>query len=322
MIRGSYTNSVSKVRKGNVETEWFSIDAGVRQGDGLSPLLFIIFMDKCIRETIPGQNQEVLAYADDVAVMTDSIQDLQEIASTWKSTMKNNGMSINTAKGKTEFMHISRNREEFDLYMDEKRLHQTSSYKYLGVVVDEGNNQETELTARIGKFTQNFMMMFPLLKEKHIPREVKTTIYATILKPILTYGSECWSLTAKTSSKIQAAEMKVLRTIRGVTRMDRLRNDQIRSDLSVKPLLKEIEERKLRWYGHVKRMDSERLPRKYLEWKPQGKRPVGRPRKRWLDGISEALERREIELEDVEQHRIYEDRINWRNIVCRSPTDR
>ena len=86
--------------------------------------------------------------------------------------------------------------------------------------------------------------------------------------------------------------MKVLRTIRGVTRMDRLRNDQIRSDLSVKPLLKEIEERKLRWYGHVKRMDEERLPKRYLEWKPQGKRPVGRPRKRWMDGIREALERK------------------------------
>ena len=40
--------------------------------------------------------------------------------------------------------------------------------------------------------------------------------------------------------------MKVLRTIRGVTRMDRLRNERIRSDLSVKPVLKEIEESKLR----------------------------------------------------------------------------
>ena len=202
VIRSFYNNSVSKVRKGNVETEWFSIDAGVRQGDGLSPLLFIIFMDKCIRETNPGQNQEVLAYADDVAVMTDSIQELQEVANTWKSTMKNNGMSINTAKGKTEFMHISRHQEEFDVYMEEKRLHQTSFYKYLGVVVDEGNKQETELTARIGKYTQNFMMMYPLLKEKHIPRGVKTTIYSTILKPILMYGSECWSLTAKTSSRL------------------------------------------------------------------------------------------------------------------------
>ena len=273
VIKNIYSNSVSKVRKGDVETDWFNIEAGVRQGDGLSPLLFIIFMDKCIRETNPQPNQQVLAYADDVAVMVDTIQELQDAASSWLSTMTNNGMSINTAKGKTEFMYISRRREEFDVYMCDRKLHQANFYKYLGVVVDEGNIQETELNARIEKYTRNCMMLYPLLKEKCIPKQVKTSIYTTILKPILTYGAECWSLTKKTSSRLQAAEMKVLRTIRGVTRMDRLRNEQIRLDLSVKPLLREIEESKLRWYGHTKRMDDGRMAKRYLEWKPQGKRP-------------------------------------------------
>ena len=138
--------------------------------------------------------------------------------------MNSKGMSINAAKGKTEFMYISRRKVEFDLYMEDMKLHQASSYKYLGVVVDDGNKQETELTARIEKYTRNFMMMYPLLKEKCIPKQVKTTIYTTILKPILTYGAECWSLTTMTSSRLQAAEMKVLRIIWGVTRLDRLRN--------------------------------------------------------------------------------------------------
>ena len=118
------------------------------------------------------------------------------------------------------------------------------------------------------------------------------------------------------------AEMKVLRTIRGVTRMDKLQNDQIRLDLSVKPLLREIEESKLKWYGHVKRMDDTRLAKRYLEWKPQGKRPVGRPRKRWIDGVDKALEKRGIRIEDVEEERMYEDRSTWRNVVKYSPADR
>ena len=74
-----YSNSVSKVRKEDVETDWFNIEAGVRQGDGLSPLLFIIFMDKCIRETNPQPDQQVLAYADDVAVIVDTIPELPPI---------------------------------------------------------------------------------------------------------------------------------------------------------------------------------------------------------------------------------------------------
>ena len=248
-----------------METDWIDIKAGVRQGDGLSPLLFIIFMDKCIRETNPQPNQQVLAYADDVAVMMDTVQELQDVASSWLTTMTNNGMSINTAKDNTEFMYISRRREEFDVYMGCRKLNQADSYKYLGVVVDEGNIQGTEISARIEKYTRNFFMMYPLFKEKCILTQVKTSIYITILKPILTYGTECWSLTMKTSSRLQAAEMKVLRTIRGVTRMDRLRNEQIRSDLSVKPLLIEIEESRLRWYGHIKRMDDGRMAKRYLE---------------------------------------------------------
>ena len=118
----------------------------------------------------------------------DTIQELQDVASTWFSTMRNNGMRINTAKGKTEFMHISRRRAGFGVCMGDVTINQATSYKYLGVMVDEGNNQETEMGARIEKYTKNFRMMYPLLKEKYVPREVKTTIYKTILKPILMYG--------------------------------------------------------------------------------------------------------------------------------------
>ena len=118
-----------------------------------------------------------------------------------------------------------------------------------------------------------------------MPKEDKTTIYKTILKPVLVYGAECWSLTRRTASRVQVAEMKVLRTLRGVTRLDRLRKEQVRTELSIKSILTDIEESKLRLYGHVKTIENTRLARRYLEWRPQAKRPVGRPRKRWIDGM-------------------------------------
>ena len=73
-----------------------------------------------------------------------------------------------------------------------------------------------------------------LLKDKTIPREVKVTIYNIILRLILLYGSECWALTFKMRSSLQAAEMKTLRVTKGITSMDRLRNEVIRADLTAK----------------------------------------------------------------------------------------
>ena len=100
--------------------------------------------------------------------------------------------------------------------------------------------------------------------------------------------------------------------IRGVTRMDLMRNERIREDLGVEATLDIIERSKLRWYGHVKRMDTERHARKYLDWNPIGRRPVGRPRKRWLDGVDHSLNKRGLSLAEVEE--VYLNREAWREI--------
>ena len=55
------------------------------------------------------------------------------------------------------------------------------------------------------------------------------------------YGHEAWALTSKTTSKLQAAEMRVLRRIKGVTRLDRLRNEDIRKELGIDSILDQVE---------------------------------------------------------------------------------
>ena len=94
------------------------------------------------------------------------------------------------------------------------------------------------------------------------------------------------------------------------------------SVLQIRPLLEEIERNKLRWFGHVKRMDTEKKPRKFLEWRPTGKRPTGRPRRRWIEGVEAALKRRGTSLREIEENKIYERREDWRCLVKSSLADR
>ena len=74
---------------------------------------------------------------------------------------------------------------------------------------------KVEINNRIGKYNSNVGMVYPLLRDRNIPRRCKIIIYQSILKPILMYGSEVWSLTTKTESRLQAAEMRVLRPYYG-----------------------------------------------------------------------------------------------------------
>ena len=92
-------------------------------------------------------------------------------------------------------MAISRQREAYDIYVGDNRITQTANYSYLGVNIEEENRQETEIDRRIAKYNSNVGALYPLLKERCVAREFKSQIYKTILKPILLYGAEAWSLT-------------------------------------------------------------------------------------------------------------------------------
>ena len=137
--------------------------------------------------------------------------------------------------------------------------------------------QEVESSNGIAKYNSYVRLMYSLLRDLNISRDCKITIYHSILKPILLYGSGAWSLTTITESKLQASEMRVLRMIKRATRKDRIGNTIIRAELHVPPLLEEIDRSRLRWYGHVMRIEGDKKPKSYLMLKPEVKRLVGRP---------------------------------------------
>ena len=79
--------------------------------------------------------------------------------------------------------------------------------------------------------------------------------------------------------------MKFLRHLLGITKLDKEKNQTIREKLGVQNIAKEIKQYQQKWLQHVQRMDTNRIPKQALQYKPKGRRNIGRPRKRWKDQL-------------------------------------
>jgi len=104
-------------------------------------------------------------------------------------------------------------------------------------------------------------------------------------KAALKFGSEVWVLKKRDEQRLEAAQMKFLRHLLGITKLDKEKNISIRKKTGVQNIVQEIEQYQQKWLQHVQRMDKNRLPRQALYYRPNGQRNIGRPRKRWADQL-------------------------------------
>ena len=70
-----------------------------------------------------------------------------------------------------------------------------------------------------------------------------------------------------------------------ITKLDKEKNQCIRHKTGAQNTVKEIKQYQEKWLQHVQRMDTNRLPKQALQYKPKGRRNIGRPRKRWRDQL-------------------------------------
>jgi hypothetical protein len=93
----------------------------------------------------------------------------------------------------------------------------------------------------------------------------------------------------------------------------KLHNEELHSLYSSSDIIRQVKSIRMRWAGHVARMGEERKLYKVLVGNPERKRPLGRPRRRWEDGIR--MDLREIGLGSVDWIRLAQDRDLWRAVV-------
>jgi hypothetical protein len=147
---------------------------------------------------------------------------------------------------------------------------------------------------------------------------VKVEIYNTIILPVVLYGCETWSLTVREEHKLRVFENRVLR-IFGPKRdrvtgwWRKLHNEELHNLYSSPNIIRIIKSRRMRWAGHVARMGEKKNVYRLLVGKPEAKRPLGRPRRRWMVNIK--MDLLAIELSVVDWIDLAQDRYRWRVLV-------
>jgi len=154
-----------------------------------------------------------------------------------------------------------------------------------------------------------------ILKAKNINRKYNVIIYKTLIKPVLMYWAETWVLSKADELRLAVFKRKILRRIYGPIcegAIWRSRyNEELYSLYDETDLVTTTRITRLRWAGHIVRMQDNLPCKKITLDKPEGRRRVGRPNLRWMDGVM-----RDAERLGVTNWRIKaKDRDGWRRLL-------
>jgi hypothetical protein len=129
------------------------------------------------------------------------------------------------------------------------------------------------------------------------------------------YGCETWSLTLREEHRLRVFENRMLKRIFGPKREEwrKLHNEELCDLYSSPSIIRIIESKRMRLVSHVAQIGEKRSAYGLLLGKPEGKRPLGRPRRRWVDNIR--MDLGEVEWGDVGWIGLAQDRNKWRALV-------
>ena len=325
----------------------FDVLNGVKQGCVLAPTLFSLFLSSVLSiafadcekgvmlQTRPGANLfnvnqfksssktkpllvRELMFADDIAFVAHSHQDIQDIVTRFTTAAKSYGLQINIKKTELMFQPspgTSGNCQT--VKVDDSDITTVKSFKYLGSTVATDNKLDAELQLRKSKASQSFGR----LKErvwfnKDLSLKTKCAVYQAIVLSTLLYGSESWTVYMNQAHNLNSFMMRHLRQILGIKWWHFISNDAILEKTNMPSVHEILIQRNLRWAGHLNRLDNTRLPKQILYSQlKEGKRGIGRPKLRFKDTVRRNLKSKGIPLGSWD--RLAQHRTLWRSQIRR-----
>ena len=289
-IMSLYINTKAKILTPEGTTLEFLTNLGILQGDVLAPLIFIIVLDFILRLAIgPGDGFQVgntniadLDFADDIAAITNTIAENSRLCQSISDIAGRYGLLINIDKTKYMFYNITRPVNSDDrVFVNGTPLEEVGDFKYLGSYIASTSR---DIHVRKG-LAWKALMSLDVFWKSDMSRKIKTKIFRTAVEPVLLYGAETWTLKKADIRALDGVYTRMLRRVFGISWKSHTPNAILYGNIP--PVTDTIKTRRLRFAGHVYRLEDQPA-QKLLFWQPSyGRRYQGRPHKTFPDVLQE-----------------------------------
>lgn len=292
-----YKDSKSMVRSPDGDTEFFNTIAGVLQGDTLAPFLFILCLDYALRISVdehpnlgftltkarstrhPAKTITDVDYADDIALLSDTIQEASELLHRVEKAAREIGLYINSDK--TEFISFNQKGEIRSL--DDKPIKAVEEFIYLGSNIQ---STERDIEIRKGKAWSALTKLDKIWKST-LSDNIKRNLFRATVESVLLYGSTTWTLTKQQEISLDGTYTRMLRAVLNVSWKEHPTKKRLYGHLP--SISKSLMDRRLRLAGHTWR-NKEEVCSDLLLWQPtHGKPKAGRPSRTYYQQIADDI---------------------------------
>ena len=311
IIESFHTDMQSTVCFNGATSDPFPINSGVKQGCVLAPNLFGIFFSMLLFHAFKDNEdgiylhtrsdgklynlarlraktkvrhvtiREVL-FADDAAMATHTEEALQRLIDRFALACDDFGLTISIKK--TEVMGQGTTAPP-SIRIGSQVLNAVERFQYLGSTISSNLSLEPEISSTIAKASAAMSKLHKRVwSNNNLTVNTKMQVYKACVLSTLLYSSESWTSYAAQERRLNTFHLRCLRRILGIKWQDRIPNTDVLEQAGLPTIFTLLSQRRLRWLGHVRRMEDGRIPKDLLYGElSEGSRPRGRPRLRFKD---------------------------------------
>ena len=314
ILRGLHVNMEASVRVDGVLSEPFQVSTGLKQGCVLAPFLFNLYFNKVMHQVLSDLNDGVeikyrldgklfrrsgtrlpmsvricdLCFADDVMTGCLSSDALQSFIDRFTRVACSWGLSVSTDKTKAMIQPYTCS---LPFSISSNTIETVSSFQYLGSALSSDASLDNEINNRISKAAKQFSALkCKVWYNANLSKLTKLAVFNATVIPALLYGAETWHTTAYLVRRVNSFLLACLRQALSINPLHHIPDTTVLARSHLQHASTLISIARLRWLGHVYRMEDNRLPKQILFGEiSSAKRPQHKPKLRWRDCVSKDL---------------------------------